>query len=153
MHGDEANNSVITRTLQSIIPLCVLLDPPVSVSHVVIVNNKINSLNISWTASTGVGALVYSLTATNLNVSVRPITVTDLTTSRYTLTVPTLTACDTYSFQVFAVSYANVRASSKKITAVIPSVPNILIVQESTSHFVTISDGVATLTVSFNVRR
>ena len=111
----------------------------------------VNSVKLTWSASSVIGVLRFIITATNLNVSSIPLTISDIRHPQYTFTVLSRTACDTYGFQVTAVNRGKEATASDIVTAVMPTLPDISLVELSNEYFLLITEMGATITVTFNV--
>ena len=110
------------------------------------VGNGANSLRVSWLA--GKNATTFTLTATNLNVSIEPTVIPDIQNQFYVFNTESRSACDTYGFQVSTPVAGGGERSSAVVNAVVPSRPNVSLVEETIQHSVSIitaSEAIATI--------
>ena len=121
--------------------------------NLLVMENGIGSLNISWSHATIEGvAEEFTLAAINLNDSnADPIVVTGIEDLHWTLTIQDSTSCDVYSFRVTATNAAGSSSSSDAVTSSFLALPDISAVEDSLRKTDDVTLNV-TLTVRLHLR-
>ena len=124
--------------------------PPLTPADLATTENRVGSLNISWSLVIIEGVAVnFTVTVTHTNLSSE---VSGIQDQHYIFTIEDSTSCDVYSFQVTATNSAGTGTPSQIITRSLPSLPDISPVQDSLQHSLVRTASGVTLSITFNVR-
>ena len=146
--------SIIPGPIYAFSTLVFHAGPPAVPVNLLVMENGLGSLNVSWSHATIKGVAVeFTLTATNLNDSnADPILVIFVEDLHWTLTIQDSTSCDVYSFRVTARNAAGSSSPSDTLTSSFPALPDISAVEDSLEHSLRKMDKEITLNVTITVR-